>query len=107
MLTFLVFGFLAFLFAGAVALPFILLGLLFKLVFGLIFLPFKLIGGLFKFAFGLLLIPVILLFAVIAIVGAFVSALLSILAPLIPLALLLLFGWFIYKAATRPASPAI
>src|SRR5688572_14571616 len=117
MLTFLMLaigGMFAFVFAGLIALPFILFGFMLKLLFlpfkllwlpfALIALPFKLLGGMFRLLFGILLIPVVILFGVIFIVGAFITALLSMLAPLIPLALLVLFGWFIYKATTRPSA---
>jgi hypothetical protein len=71
-----------------VTLPF---RIFFKLLFGL--------GGLF---FGLLLSPFVAVLAVIAIVGA----VLSLLTPLLPVLLLGLFGWGVYRLASKkPSSP--
>ena len=71
------------------------LRILFKLIFGLV-------GGLI----GLLVAPIIMLVVGVALVGAFFAAALALLTPLIPLALLFLLGWGLYRLFVRP-SPAI
>lgn len=116
MLTFLFFSALALaglLIAGVFALPFLVIGAVIwlvllpvKLLFGFIF------GGLFRLIFGiggallgLIIAPIVIVVVGVALVGVFVAALLALLTPLIPVALLLLLGWGIYRIA-RP-SPAI
>ena len=69
----------------AILLP---LRLLFKLTFGL--------GGL---VIGAVLAPVLILLVVAAVVVALVAAILSALLPLLPIVLLGLVGWAIYRSA--------
>ncbi len=78
-----------------------------KLLFGFVF------GGLFRVVFGvvgailgLVLAPLVLIVAGIALVGAFLVALVALVTPLVPVALLLLLGWAIYRVAIRP-TPAL
>ena len=113
MLTFLLFSafaVVAFGFAGVFALPFLIIGgviwlvlLPIRLLFGLVF------GGLFRLVFGiggallgLVLAPLVMVVVGVALVGAFVAALFALLAPLIPIVLLALLGWGIYRIASRP-----
>jgi hypothetical protein len=105
---------LAFLAFGIFALPVILvLGVLwlvtlpFRLLFGLLF------GGLFRVVFGILgglfsliLAPILLVVVGIALVGAFIAAIVALVTPLIPVVLLLLLGWGVYRLTIR-ASPAL
>jgi hypothetical protein len=99
---------------GALAVPLLVVGgivwlvmLPIKLLFGFVF------GGLFRVVFGvvgailgLVLAPLVLVVAGIALVGAFLVALVALLTPLIPVVLLLLLGWGIYRVAIRP-TPAL
>ena len=79
-------------FFWVVTLPF---RIFFKLLFGL--------GGLFL---GVLLSPFIAVIALIGLAVALVGAILSLLTPLLPVVLLGLFGWAIYRLGSkRPASP--
>jgi hypothetical protein len=100
------FGFLAIPLLVAGAIVWIVL-LPIKLLFGFVF------GGLFRVVFGvlgaffgLILAPLVLVVAGVAVAGAFVAALLALIAPLVPVALLLLLGWAIYRVASRP-SPVV
>ena len=109
MLTLLVLGALAFAFFGVVVLPFMLIGLLFKLIFLPIRLVFFLLGGLFRLVFGLLggllglvLAPVMMLVVGVAIIGALIVGVLSLLAPLLPVVLLGTLAWAIYRLVRRP-----
>jgi len=118
MLTGLFFGAIVVLFmvfGAAIAVPFLLIGALIWLVllpFRILFhLTFGLIGGIFKVLFGLggallgiVVLPVVLIIAGVALVGAFFVAVLGLLAPLIPTALLALLGWGIYRLFVRPAT---
>jgi hypothetical protein len=111
MLTFLFFSALAlvaFATGGLFLIPFLIVGA----VIWLITLPFRLLfGGLFRLIFGIggallgiVLAPLILVVVAIAVVGAFVAAVLALLTPLIPVMLLVLFGWGVYRIARpRPA----
>ena len=115
MLTFLLFSLVALAalaFGGVFALPLLVIGaviwlvtLPFRLLFGFVF------GGLFRLVFGIVgvllgvvLAPIIMIVVAVALVGALVAGLLSLLAPLIPVALLLLLGWGIYKLSRPRAS---
>jgi hypothetical protein len=105
---------LAFLGFGFLAVPLLVVGGIFwlvtlpiRLMFGFVF------GGLFRVFFGvlgallgLILAPLVLVVVGVALVGAFVAALIALLTPLIPVVLLLLLGWGIYRVAIRP-SPAL
>ena len=96
---------------GLFALPLLIVGgvlwlvmLPIRLLFGFVF------GGLFRVFFGLLgglfsllLVPLVMVVVGVALVGAFVAALVALLTPLIPVILLLLVGWAIYRAAGRRA----
>ena len=117
-------GMLTFLLVSSLALAFLGFGFLalpLIVVFGLIWLitlPIRLLfgfvfGGLFRVLFGLLggllgliLGPIVMVVVGVALVGAFIAALVALLTPLIPVVLLLLLGWAIYKASSRPQAPA-
>lgn len=98
MLTFLLFSVLTLVIAvvaGVVFLKFALGALvwLFLLPFRLLF---KLVFGLGGLVLGVLLAPALVILAAVVVVGAFIVALLSLLAPLVPLVLLAGFGWALY-----------
>ena len=115
MLTFLffsLFAIAAFSLTGALALPLIALAgvlwlvtLPFRLLFGFAF------GGMFRLVFGIggallgiIFFPLILVVVGIALVGALVAGLAALLTPLIPVVLLALLGWGIYRASRPRAS---
>jgi hypothetical protein len=109
MLTFLIFGALAIAVFGVAAIPFMLIGLLFKLIVLPFRLFFFLLGGAFRLVFGLLggllgLIvgPIMLLIVGVALLGALVAGIFSLLAPMIPMVLLGLLVWAIYRVVRRP-----
>jgi hypothetical protein len=90
---------------GVVAVPVLVVGT----VVWLIILPFKLLfGGLLRLIFGvggallgLLIGPLVMAIVGVALMGAFVAALLALLVPLVPVVLLVLLGWGVVKAASR------
>jgi hypothetical protein len=112
MLTFLLFSLFAFALTGALALPLFaiaavlwLVTLPIRLLFGFLF------GGLFRLVFGIvgaligiILFPLVIVVAGIALVGAFVAALLALVTPLIPVVLLALLGWGAYRVSRPRAS---
>ena len=113
MTVLIVLGILALTVAGAIAVPLILMAaaiwvvtLPFRLAFNLLFGGLKLLLGLAIGLVGLLALPLILLIAGIGLTGALVAGLLSLMAPLVPLALLGLLAWGIYRLTQRP-TPAI
>jgi hypothetical protein len=86
-------------------------GFLLKIVFWIIFFPIRLV---LRLVFGVVgaviavaLLPLILLVGAVAIVGAILAALFAIIAPLLPLAFVVLIGWVIYRASTRRPSPVL
>jgi hypothetical protein len=107
MLTFLVFVAVAMAIAGlgVFAVPLLLVAA----VIWLVLLPIKLLvgfifGGLFRLVFGLIgallglvLAPIVLVIAGVAMVGAFITGMVALLAPLMPVILLLLLGWGIFR----------
>ena len=113
MLTFLFFAFslAALALGGVFALPFVILGA----VLWIVFLPIKLLlgflfGGVFRLVFGtfgalfgLLIVPLVLVVGGIALVAALALGLFALVTPLIPVILLALLGWGIYKASRRSA----
>jgi len=109
MVAFIVLSALALALAGAVAIPFIVIGaaiwlvtfplrLLFKLIGGIVGMVFGLLGGLL----GLIVAPIVMLVVVIAIIGTLLAAVVSLLAPLLPVALLGLLIWAIFRVTKRP-----
>ena len=80
---------------GLLALPFAIVLLPFAL---LLWIPFLLLKVAFRLTAALLLIP---LFAVFGVIGLLVGgvALLAVFIPLIPIALLLAFGWMLFRGA--------
>jgi len=117
------FALLGFGFAVLVAIPVMCAGLLLWLVtlplrlafgfafgvFGLIVGPvvgvFRLVFGAVVGTLGLLLAPVVLLALAVAVGGVLLAGILFLLAPLLPLALLGLLGWGIFKIVAPRPSP--
>jgi hypothetical protein len=86
---------------GTVALVgFIVKVLLWALLFPLR-LAFKLVFGLVGLTLGGLLIPIVLLVAGIGLIGALVVGLIALITPLLPVILLGLVGWAIYRISNR------
>ncbi len=85
-----------------------LVGFVLKVLFWALLFPlrlaFKLILGLVGLTLGALLIPFVLLIAGIAIIGALVAGLIALITPLLPVILLGLVGWAIYKVSSRPSA---
>ena len=89
------------------------LGLVFGLVFGAFGLVFGLVGWIFRLVFGvfgailgLIFGPLLLLILGVALVGGLIVGLFSLLAPLMPVILLGLVGWGIYRISTNRPSPS-
>jgi hypothetical protein len=119
MLTFLFLCAVGMAFAGLLAIPFMLFGLLFwvitlpfRIFFGLFGVFFALLFGVFRFVFGIIgsilgfiLAPIGLLLLAVFVVGGIIVGLLSLLAPFVPVALLGLLVWAIYRIAQRRPTP--
>jgi hypothetical protein len=95
---------LAFLLVVLVLVPLLVLKLVFSLALALVLLPFKLIGAAFRVVFGLVALVLKLLFAGLGlVVGALGIVLAVVLAPLLPLLLIGLVFWGLFRLFTRPA----
>ncbi len=70
-------------------------------IFGIFRVVFGIIGGIL----GFVLAPIGLLILAVLLIGGVVVGLLSLLAPLVPLALLGLLVWAIYRIAARRPTP--
>ena len=68
-----------------------------KLVFWLVFLPFKLLFGLGGLLVGIVAVPLVLLLVAGGLVLAMLAAVVSLLLPLLPVILLGLVGWALFK----------
>lgn len=97
----------AFFILGAIALVGLVLKVLLWAVFFPIRLAFKLVFGLLGVALGAIVLPFVLLLAGIAVVVALVAGLIALITPLLPVILLLLVGWAIYRVSLRRPSPVI
>ena len=77
---------------------------LFGLVFGLIFGIFRVFFGIIGAILGLVLAPIGLLVLAVLLIGGVIVGLLSLLAPLVPVALLALLVWAVYRigSSRRP-----
>jgi len=97
MLAFLFFGVLSvFALLWRVTFP---IRLILRLVFGLVF-------GVGGILLRVLFAPVLMLIVGVAIVVAFVAAVIALLTPLLPLAILALLGWVVYRVVSgRRAMP--
>lgn len=88
-----------------------LIGFVLKILLWTVFFPIriilKLVFGIIGFGLAALLLPIILVVAGIAVVGALIAAVFALLAPLLPVLLLGLVGWAIYRASSRRPSPVI
>jgi hypothetical protein len=107
MLTFLVVSSLALgaaVIAGVAALPILAVGAVIWLVLLPFRLLFKLVFGVLGAAFGLLAAPLFVLVAGLALAGVVVTGTLALLAPLVPIALLALLVWGIYRIAVPRAA---
>lgn len=86
-------------------------GLVLKTILWLVFFPirfvFKMVFWLIGAGIAMLLLPLILLVIGVVIIGGIIAAILSLLAPLLPVAIVALVGWAIYRASTRRPSPVI
>jgi hypothetical protein len=82
-----------------------IIGLVLKVLFWIVLFPIRLVlkltFGLLGVALGAVLLPIVLVIAGIAILGAVLTALFAIVAPLLPVLLLALVGWAIYRASSR------
>ena len=76
-------------------------GLLFGLVFGIIRFVFGIVGGILGFG----LAPIGILILGVLLIGGVIVGLMSLLAPLVPVALLGLLIWAIYRITSRRPTP--
>lgn len=83
-----------------------MLAVMLRLVFWFAFLPFRLVGAVFKLAFGILLLPVLALAGVLALVGLGIAAVVTVVLPLVPVALAVLVVWGLARMLSRPAAIA-
>jgi hypothetical protein len=90
--------------AGTVAVIVFVLKVLFWVVLFPIRLAFKLAFGILGVGFAAIVAPLVLVIGGIAIVGALLAALFAIVAPLLPVILLGLVGWAIYRASVGPSA---
>jgi len=109
MTAFIVLSVLALLTVGAAALPFIVIGAAIWLILIPIRLLFRLAGvilgmalGLIGGVLGLIIGPIVAVIAAIVVIGAVLAAALPLVAPLLPVALLGLLVWAVYRLAKRP-----
>ena len=88
-----------------------LIGFVLKILLWAILFPIrlvlKLVFGIVGFGLAAVLLPIIVIIGGIAVVGALVAALFEVIAPLLPVLLLGLLGWAIYRASSSRPSPVI
>ena len=88
-----------------------LVGLLLKVLFWAVLFPIrlalKLTFGVIGLTLGAILLPFVLLAAGIALVVALIAGLIALITPMLPVVLLLLVGWAIYRVSVRRPSPVI
>jgi hypothetical protein len=88
-----------------------LVGFIIKMVFWVVFFPIrfllKLVFWILGAGLAMLVLPILLVVGAIAIIGGIIAAVVSLLAPLLPIAIVALVGWGIYRASTRRPSPVI
>jgi hypothetical protein len=100
MLTLLVIGsivLMAVAIGGLIAIPIMLISSLIWLVMLPFKLLFKLIFGLGGMLLGMLVAPIAMVIVGVVLVGAVVVGILALLAPLLPIVLLAVFGWALYR----------
>lgn len=97
-------GFGGALIVGAIWLVTFPIRLFFKLLFGVIGLAFSLLGSVLGLVFGILgallgvlAIPIVLLIAGVAVIGGLITAVVSLLAPLLPFVLLAGLVWALFR----------
>lgn len=99
---------LATLFFGLLAL--FAVGTVFKLLFWIVAFPirlfFKLLFGLGGLLLGVIMVPVVLVALAVGLIAALVAGFIALLLPLLPVILLGLVGWGIYKGASRRPTAA-
>ena len=104
MLTFLVLSALAlmvFVIGGLIAIPILAVASIVWLVLLPFKLLFKLIFGMGGMLLGLLAAPFLMLIVGVVLVGALLAGVLALLAPLLPIALLAVFAWALYRLISR------
>lgn len=67
----------------------------------------KLIFGVLGAGLAAVFLPILVIGGVLLLVAAIVAALVGILAPILPIALVAFVGWMIYRASVRRPSPVI
>ena len=84
-----------------------LIGFVLKLLFWVVLFPIrlalKLVFGIVGVGLAVIAAPIVLLVSGIAIFAALVAAVIAIVTPLLPVILLLLLGWAIYRISSRPS----
>ena len=83
------------------------LGTILKLLFWIVLLPLRLVAGLLIGLFGLLVSLVAAPFVALAVGAGVFIALAVLLVPMLPVLLLAIIGWAIYKATSRRPAPVI
>ena len=104
MLTFLTicaFALAALVIGGLVAIPIFAVASLVWLVLLPFRLLFKLVFGLGGMLLGFVVAPFVMLIVGVALIGALIAALLALVAPLVPIVLLALFAWALYRLVSR------
>ena len=110
MLTFFVLialGLSAFVVTSAIAIPVLTIGavcwfilLPFRLLFDLVF-------GVGSALFGLAVAPLVLIVVAVTLIGAVITTVMTLFAPLLPLAFLALLVWGIYQLTVRRPTPVL
>ena len=89
---------------GALVLPFLLLGAVLWLATWPIRFLFRLVFGVLGALLGLLVAPVVIVAVGFALLVAFAATVIALLAPLVPVVLVLLLGWAVYRFAIQPSA---
>jgi hypothetical protein len=85
---------------GTIALIGFVLKVLFWAVLFPIRLAFKVIFGLGGLVLGAVLVPIVLVVVAVAVIGALIAGVIALVTPLLPVILLGLVGWAIYRASS-------
>ena len=95
---------LAFLICLVVIVPLLVIKLLFQLALGILFLPFKLLGLLFRLVFGVFGLATRVVFSGVGLLfGLFALFFALLLAPLLPLLLVVGFVWLLTRLFRSPS----
>ncbi len=84
---------------------FAVVGFAIRAVVWLLFLPFRLLRGVFHVAFGLVLLPFLIVGGVLLGIVVLIGGILSMLASFLPLLVVGLIGWAIYRASHHRHAP--